>query len=69
MKLPGNLNVTLGINVAAGFAVCVLLGHFFDIKRGRGFWGIGIGSAAGLFYAIFEFWKFLKENQNSNKNS
>ena len=65
MKLPKNFtNITLGLNVAIGFASCILLGRIFDIKRGRGFWGVGAGAGLGLFYAAFECWKFLKENGN-----
>ena len=70
MKLPKNfMNINLGLNIAIGLALCVFLGRLFDLKRGRGLWGVGIGIAAGLIYASFEIWKFLKTTDYFDKNS
>ncbi|MCR4336708.1 MAG: AtpZ/AtpI family protein [Candidatus Omnitrophica bacterium] len=59
-QLPNLTDLSLGLNVAAGFFVFTLIGYFIDQKRGEGHLGILLGMAIGLAYGGYEIWKLIR---------
>ena len=53
--------VALGLNIVAGFALFVFLGHWIDGRYGTGaFWTV-CGAFVGMAYMIYEMWKAARD--------
>ena len=60
--------LSLGINLAAGMALCVLGGHWLDSRRGGGVIFTVCGMVVGMLYCAYEVWKTVKILNQKDRN-